>query len=257
MEPDDRNEARVPDGWETAVSRSTGKTYFINTITGLPHHRRHCHVLLHRLPRLFPAPCSDQISGPAECWPGARRREPVRVPGRAGEGMAQCKSPTGWRTCLRKHSDRSCAGHSGPEQSLQDSDSGHCAPCAPANGRRTVQMYADETDLEGMMGESAPAADSEPDGGAASGSGEDTPGGAASTAGAAAASTAVVAGGSSSEVEVPAAKTEADKWSCMPIKFYFEPNRTGEAAAQWHCPRCRALVFFRFPSAATCLELGV
>eukprot|EP01050_Picozoa_sp_SAG11_P014725 SAG11_NODE_1844_length_4178_cov_4.716842_2_plen_76_part_00 len=29
----ERNGISIPDGWETAVSRSTGKTYFINTVT--------------------------------------------------------------------------------------------------------------------------------------------------------------------------------------------------------------------------------
>jgi hypothetical protein len=29
-----RHQVRIPEGWETAISRSTGKTYFINTITG-------------------------------------------------------------------------------------------------------------------------------------------------------------------------------------------------------------------------------
>eukprot|EP01052_Picozoa_sp_SAG31_P012963 SAG31_NODE_769_length_12212_cov_5.357508_7_plen_315_part_00 len=131
VESEDGSETRVPEGWETAVSRSTGKTYFINTITGESQYE-------------FPA-------GPAKMYADEIDLESMMV-----ASTAQAAAPSAG-------SDTLAAARDG---SLQ--------PEAPAD--------SDDN---------------------------------SSSASAAA------------EALLAAEKAEAERWSCMSIKFYFEPNRTG------------------------------
>eukprot|EP01050_Picozoa_sp_SAG11_P014726 SAG11_NODE_1844_length_4178_cov_4.716842_3_plen_253_part_00 len=122
-------------------------------------------------------------------------------------------------------------------------------------------MYADSTDLSSILDGSAPGgADPVAEVVSEGGNGSDAAASAAAAAAAAAAASAAsasaaastsddgagpaapaaaeVAAGDAAAAQAAAAEVEAkaekDKWSCMPIKFYFEPNRTGfEATTEY------------------------
>ena len=195
---------RIPEGWETATSRSTGKTYFINTITGESQYE-------------FPV-------GPARMY--------------ASESDV---------------SDMEDSYNAPPEPAPAPQPASEAAP-APAlsaeEGSEGAEVAADTPVPEVPGGGEAEAEDSVP---------EDASAAAASEAAAklergltpavpapAPAPAAEAAEVAPAAVPPPLPKVKAEeaveieeqppqkKWECMPVKFYFEPGKTGfEASTEY------------------------
>ncbi len=204
-EPEEpENTIRIPEGWETATSRSTGKTYFINTITGESQYE-------------FPV-------GPARMY--ASESDVSDMEDSYGAPPAPTPAPA-----------PAPAPVPASEATVTDAsdDEREAAADTTAPAVATVgEASADELIPEDPSAAAASAAAAELQRG-------ETPL-VPAPAPAAAASEAAEASGTAAAAPVPEGKEKEQaedlppqkQWECMPVRFYYEPGKTGfEASTEY------------------------
>ena len=237
----ERESIKIPEGWETAVSRSTGKTYFINTITGESQYE-------------WPAGPAKMYASDSELSDMEQYREEQY---KAAEEAAAAETAEGAEDTSEvsaaadeggEGSEAAAAGAEEEEEKAAEKEKADSSPDPTA-----VPEVSD--DAPTAEGEGAPAPAPAP----APASEEDDSAVAASAAAAELIrqSTPAVGDGAadpvpeavaepapevSPDAEAPAAAKEepeqeekpAKTWECMPVRFYYEPGKTGfEASTEY------------------------
>lgn len=220
-EPEEQqNTITIPEGWETATSRSTGKTYFINTITGDSQYEFPVGPARMYASESDVSDMEDSYGAPApapapsEAAPAPVLSE-VRAEASPDQGISDEEAPAATPVVAAAVSD--------------DAEAAAAAAAAP----EAAAAAAPVADDAAAVAASAAAAELERG---------TTPAIPAEVAAVATEVAAEVVPVSVEAAPVVVAKEEEvveeehplKKWECMPVKFYFEPGKTGfEASTEY------------------------
>jgi hypothetical protein len=208
--------SNVPEGWETAVSRSTGKVYFINTITGDSQYE------FPAGPARMYASESDldgsDLEGDAELERELKDVQAEMAAGAAAAAAVEVAAPGG--------------GGSGSTAGAPSSSADAAAAAAGEVPPDSELPSAEASEAAIAEAQRAAAAEAE----AAAAEAEAAAAAAAASAPAPAPAPTPVPATYTSTMEAPKPPPKKPSpWACMPIKFYYEPEKTGfEASTEFN-----------------------
>ena len=198
-ESDREVECRIPEGWETATSRSTGKVYFINTITGESQYE-------------FPVGPARMYASESDVsdMEDSYGAQPAPSPAPAGKAAAKTASTEG------------------------ASDHGAVDP-ADATVASSGEASADDKAVEDPSAAAASDAAAELQRGVTPAVPAPSPAPSAEQSEVSEASGSASTAAPEIKEEEPVEEIPRQKqWECMPVRFYYEPGKTGfEASTEY------------------------